>query len=168
MVQLLITVFSIILTALLIMVGITYAPWWYRTADATEELTKSSLHVMEQAYDVAARLNNGVVPLVTAEADGGFVSNFQPILKILPAAVPQFQWKYGEAYGLNYFCMESVGPTVNEGVVRGILRAKGVFSDSQVFVNTICGAQTNEFPDPRETGRLALTMFVAFVPGISK
>lgn len=169
MVQLIITVFAILLTALLVLVSLNYLPTWFRAADAAESTTVASLRILEQAYDIATRANNGVSPAVLAgEADGGFRTNFEPVLKLLPAAVHSFDWKYGEANGLNYFCMESTGPSVNEGAAKGLLRAKTIFSSEQVFVNTDCGALTNLDPMPPTPAKLAVTMYVAFVPGISR
>lgn len=169
MVHLLITVFTIVLTALLVVASINYYPWWYKTADAAEDVTKSSLRILEQAYDVATRANNGAPPEVLDSAiDGGFSTGFLPVLKLLPAAVPQFTWKYGSSSGMNYFCMQSTGPDVNEGAIRGIMRAKGLFSDSQVYVNSECGVHSSFVGIPRTLQKLSVTMYVAYVPGISK
>jgi hypothetical protein len=167
--QLIITVFAILLTSALVLAGITYAPWWYKTADNAEIVTVSSLRILEQAYDVSTRANNGLLPpVLSGENDGGFRTNFLPVLKLLPPAVHSFQWKYGAANGLNYFCMESTGSSVNEGAVRGLYRAKAVFSDEQVILNTSCGATSSMAAISGPTPSLALTMYVAFVPGISR
>lgn len=167
--QLIITVVALLLTALVILGSVNYLPWWYKTAENAEEITRTSLHVLEDAYSVATRASNGVSPSVDAAAeDGGFSSRFLPILHILPAALPQFVWRYGQANGLNYFCMESTGAYVNEGAIRGLLRGKAVFSESQVTLNTTCGSTTSLSPTPLTSTHLALTMFVTFVPGVSR
>ena len=169
MTQLIITVITIALTALLVLASVNYVPWWHKTASDVEDTVRSSLHLVEQAYDVATRDNNGQAPAVDATAaDGGFVGNFVPVLRFLPATVPQFHWKYGIDNGMNYVCMESDGSVVNEGLIKGLFRAKSTFSEDQVFLNTTCGARNNVSSFSADGSAVALTMFVAYVPGISR
>jgi hypothetical protein len=173
--QLLITIIAIALTGLLIAATINYLPWWYQTASHVEDTTRTSLGRLEQAYDVTTRANNGTSPVVTDESDGGFRSNFLAVLKLMPATPGGTSWNYGQHpqdgtsfAGLHYFCLVTTSEGTDEGTWRGATRARAGFSEEQVFVNSGCGATSSvnlplAFPAP-----LALTMFVAFTPGISK
>ena len=175
MFQFLIALFASALTGLLLAASINYIPWWFKIATDVETTTRSSLTRLEQAYDVATRAGNGVSPAVTAEPDGGFRSNFLPVLQLMPAAPAATAWQYGQHAqdggpfaGLHYFCLAGTSAGVDEGTWRGVNRARAGFSDEQVFVGASCGATASDalpsgFPAP-----LALTMFVAFTPGISK
>lgn len=175
MFQFLIALFAIALTGILLAASVNYIPWWYKTASDVEATTRSSLTRLEQAYDVATRAANGLPPGVTAEPDGGFSSNFLPVLQLMPAAPGATSWRYGQHLedggpfaGLHYFCLAGTAAGVDEGTWRGVNRARAIFSEEQVFVGAGCGATSSDalpsgFPAP-----LALTMFVAFTPGISK
>lgn len=176
MFQLIIVVLAIALTAALVMVTVKYLPWWTLNANRVEDATRTSLLRLDQAYDVAARAANGVPPSVTADPDGGFVLNFRPVMRLLPAAPQNTVWVYGQHpvdatpySGMHYFCLKTTtGGGGDEALWRGVNRARGTFSSDQAYLNSACGAISSvslptTFPAP-----LALTFFVAYVPGIDK
>jgi len=176
MIQLIITVVSIALTAALLLASINYIPWWHGIASDTEFIIKESLPKLERAYNVATILGNGTPPAPTTEADGGFQSLFEPIVKLLPAAPPGFEWSYGRYTGteqpwagLDYFCLTytASGGRAEQGAWTGALRASTIFSPQQYILGSACGKTVSQslpssYPQP-----LAITFFVAYVPGVS-
>lgn len=169
MAQLILTIIAIALFGLLSLATINFTPWWYKTAAVAEEVTKSSFRTLEQSYDLSVRLNDGAIPQVNATAaDGGLAQNFIPVIKHIPPAVPGFTWKYGQSNGSNYFCMEGEGLAVNEGAFRGINRAKALFPETQMFISDTCGAASNNTALSGSSSSVAVTLFVEFVPGLSR
>lgn len=177
MVQLIIVVLAIALLGLLLTATVNYIPWWYKTAADIEEVIRKSLSIVEQGYDVATRATDGTPPAVTTAADGGFAAGFTPVLKVLPAAPPGFTWVYGQRTtndvpnltGLNWFCLRHTATGGgNEGAWRGSLRAAAVFSNSQYFINSECGAASSLSAPTSYPAPLAITFYVAYVPGINK
>lgn len=166
--QLILTVISIALVGLLGLASLNYLPWWGATAALTEDVAKSSFRRVEQAYDVYTRLHDGVAPAVLAQVDGGFSEHFTPILTHLPAALPGFTWSYGQAGGQDYFCMQGSGSSLNPGVLKGLARVKAVFSPTQLFVDSSCGATADGTGALTGSGPVAVTLFVKFVPGVSR
>lgn len=176
MTQLILTIVSIALTAAFLLASVNYIPWWTKTASDTEYVIKESLPKMERAYNVATVLGGGTAPAPTNEPDGGFKSLFEPIVKLLPAAPAGFEWRYGQYSGseqpwagLNYFCLlyTANGGLADEGAWKGAIRANAVFSPQQYIIGNSCGGTTaqgmpNAYPQP-----LAITFFVAYVPGVT-
>ncbi len=172
MLQLILTIAAIALTAAFLAASVNYIPWWYKTASDTEDVLRKSLPLVEQAYDVATRANNGTAPAVHDElADGGFEAAFRPVLKLTPVAPPGFRWKYGfnEANGLNWVCLEDIDTSGgNEGTWRGVNRARAVYSDQQFVISTSCGSVTNVALPSSYPAPIAITMYLAYTPGISR
>lgn len=176
MFQLIITIAAIALTSALLVASINYIPWWYKSAADTEEVTRKSLLLVEQAYDVVTRAANGVPPAVGAGADGGFAANFQPVLKLMPAAPAGFSWRYGQATvgegswaNLHYFCLEFTGDEegAGEGAWRGMQRVSALYSPQQLVLGNSCGDTAAYIPSSYPAP-LAVTLFVAYTPGISR
>lgn len=177
MIQLIITIVAIALTAALLAASVNYLPWWQKYASDTESVVRTSAPLLEQAYDVVVRQANGVAPSVGAGADGGLMSNFGSVLKLPPAAPQGFTWKYGVKSGgsapwagLNYFCLEYTDEAEGApvGAWQGLRRAAAVFSPQQYVLGNSCGDTTSvgtpsEYPAP-----LALTLYVAYTPGITR
>lgn len=177
MLQLIITIIAIALTSALLAASVNYIPWWYKQSTDVDAVLRAGLPVAEQAYDVVTRANNGVPPAVTADADGGWSANFQPVLKLLPPAPTGFVWKYGKNQagvapwnGLNYFCLDYTREDLGagEGVWRGVRKAQSVFSQNQMIVSDQCGDTTNSAPPTSYPKKVAITFYVAYTPGISK
>lgn len=176
MVQLIITLIAIALTVLLAVASINYLPWWHKTAADTEETVRTSMKLLEQTFDVVVRASNGVVPVQTGEADGGLMTHFGAHLVFAPAAPAGYQWTYGRHgvdgsrySGLGYFCLVPTNSNgADQGVYRGIERARSVFSRDQVIVANQCAANESaptptQFPAP-----VAVTMYVVFTPGVNR
>lgn len=152
---------------------VSYIPWWYKTAEESAATAAKGLSIVEQGYDVAARLNDGVPLEPTAAPDGGFSSLYTPVLKILPAPPLGFTWSYGKNTagvapwnGLHWFCLKT--SDVNEGSWRGLRRLRAVYSPEQLVMATSCGATSNISLQGEAPSELALTLYVAYVPGVSK
>ena len=172
MIQLIITIVAIALTAVVLAASVSYIPWWYKTASDTQEVVHRSLLTMEQAYNVAARANNGTPPpVLPTQADGGFVTQFQPVIQLLPPTPPNFRWRYGlnSALNLNWFCLENLEPGgANEGAWRGVNRARSIFSPQQFVVSGSCGSSVSDPAPSSYPAPLTITYYVAYVPGISR
>lgn len=177
MFQLIITIAAIALTSALLAVSINYIPGWYKSAADTEAVARKSLLLVEQAYDVATRAANGAPPSTTGAADGGFTSNFQPVLKLLPAAPPGFEWRYGQATGasapwsgLHYFCLEFTknAEGAGEGAWRGMQRVAALYSNQQLVLSSVCGGTEASATPTAYPAPLAVTLFVAYTPGIAR
>lgn len=176
MVQLIITLFAIGLTAALAVASINYLPWWRSTAADTAATLKSTLVLLEQGYDVAVRARDGLAPPITPAVDGGLAEGFLPILRFTPPAPPGYAWVYGKYAGtdpsyaeLNYFCLTPAEPGagLSEGIYRGIARTMPQFSADQLFVSDECGA-TSSTGTPMEYPYAGhLTFYVMYSPGIS-
>ena len=174
MFQLILVVLAIALTSAILLASVKYLPWWTKSAALVDESVRTSLIRLEQAYDIATRGANGVPPAVEATPDGGFDAIFRPIMQLLPGSPGETSWVYGlnETAGLysgkNYFCLKTTGTGGDEALWRGINRARATFSAEQAFLNADCGAGASvplpsSYPTP-----LALTFYVAYVPGINK
>lgn len=176
MVQLIITIFAIALTAAIVVASVNYLPWWYRTANITEESLIKTMSVLEQTYDVAVRAADGVAPaVIETDADRGLMANFGDLLKFTPLAPSGYTWTYGvhgddgsRYANLGYFCLKPVGEGASEGVARGIMRTRNAYSPEQVVVASTCGANSSD-PTPSEyPAPLHVTMYVVYTPGVSR
>jgi hypothetical protein len=172
MMQLILAIVAIALISALAVASINYMPVWTKAADDAEQVTRSSLNRLEQAYDVLTRANNGDVPVVQGGPDGGFSALFLPTLRLAPAAPTNFRWVYGQhaadgspKAGMNYFCLHSNG--ADEGAWRGIQRARAAFSSDQYFVSSACDSLENSTPSSYPSPA-AVTFFVSYVPGITR
>lgn len=172
MVQLIISVMAIALTALTVLASISYIPWWYKKAADTDQVLRASLTQLEKGYKAATRTSAGVAPTATGTGDGGFDANFRPVLGLLPRAPGAFTWSYHQHpadssawAGLNYFCLTSTEDG-SEGEWHGFKRAGAVFSAEQYVVSDTCGDTTSAALPSSYPAPLALTFFVTYVPGV--
>lgn len=176
MVQLIISLLAIMLTAATVLAGINYVPWWAKTATITEEQVLRSMSLLEQGYDLVVRSADGAAPAVSGSADGGLMASFGSVLKFQPAAPVGFDWVYGKNTvtgsryeGLNYFCLKPKGTAgPGEGIGRGLMRAKAVYSADQVVVNSTCGASSSAVSEDGFPNAVALTLYVVYTPGVSR
>jgi hypothetical protein len=175
MFSLILIIVSIALVSALVLATVQFVPWWVRSAADTERVLLASMPRLENAYDVAVRAADGVSPVPDAEApDGGLATHFLPHLRFTPAAPGGFSWVYGRHpvdasrySGMSYFCLRpSTGVAMQEGVLRGAQRVRVLYSPDQVFLAPACGATANASA-PQAPATLALTMFVAYTPGVT-
>lgn len=176
MVQLIITVLSIALAAVLVMVSVVYTPTWQRTANQTQSMVSLTMSKLESSFNVAVKNNNGVTPAPTTAADGGLMANFGNYLKFVPVAPVGYTWVYGQhaadasSYSsLAYFCLQptatSTGAT--EGVYRGMVEAKDGYSATQVFINSAgCDQPANSAAPSSYPFKGYMTMYVTYTPGV--
>lgn len=176
MFQLILVILAIALSAAQLLVGLNYSPAWIKTAQDANIVARQSMQTLEQAFDIATAANSGTAPTVTAAADGGLSTNFLSIIKFTPAAPSGYQWVYGQhandgTYYANmyYFCLKPVsgGIGATQGIYRGLLNAMSIFSTTQVFVNSGCGASANAAAPTSWPAALSLTMYVTYVQPVS-
>jgi len=173
MTQLIITVLAIALTALTVLASLNYLPWWYQGAADTDHFLRGGMGALERGYKTLARDNAGVPPAVTADTDGGFETNFRPLLRLLPNAPEGYSWSYHQRpmdgslwEGLNYFCLSAPagGATIAEW--KGVKRATALYSSEQAVVSDVCGASVNAATPTGFPAPFALTFYVTYVPGV--
>lgn len=186
MVQLIITVIALSLTAATLLVTVNYLPSWVPVAKDTEALVESGARTLEDAFLLRSEDAGGVPPggadVDGLQLDGGLSNNFQGYYSFLPPAPMGYAWTYGwtseaqliaDGYpgnttdGLYWFCLYPTGAGASEGQYRGFLRAQRMFSTEQMFLNaggaSTCGRPFNVaaggYPAP-----VVITLFVRYVP----
>lgn len=172
MFQLIISVLAIGLTAVTVVSSLNYLPWWIKPASDIEVVLRNGLPTVERAYKAITRVNSGIAPATTADPDGGFVANFQPTLRLLPAAPVGYSWSYHQhpADGsqwdsLHYFCLTSSEPA-RLAEWKGFARMKALYSEEQFVMSDTCGSTVNQAEPAELPAPLAATFFVTFVPGV--
>lgn len=174
--QLIITIFAIMLTSAMVWVGIKYVPVSHSERLTVAEKITEALPKLEVGYDVVTRANSGTPVAVTADADGGFATNYLPAIKFTPALPAKMTISYGKYAGavaryadLNYFCLKGDASLMKrQPVWEGILRAKTTFSADQFFVSSACGVASNvPLGSTPPSTPYFITFFVAYVPPIT-
>jgi hypothetical protein len=163
MLQLILVVLAILLTAMYLLVIVNYVhPANLGTNSATSygSMTVSGFEALQEAYKKAtspAASAFGVLPTSTlidqtappvngSVPDGGLAAGFMPLyLHALPAAPAGYMWSYGgnSAAGANWFCLSpapGLGAITSEAVYRGLVKAQSRFNGH--FAVTI-GGQTS-------------------------
>lgn len=169
MLQIVMVIMAIALSAGVLAVSINYMPFWRIASEDAYQLGRNGFTALEQAYKAYARDNAGAVPPATLEVDGGIIA-FKPYYSFLPKAPSGFAWKYGYSatQNLNYFCLYPTGAGGTEGVFRGLKRLHGVFSDEQYFIAAGGSAECGTIGiDPAFTTwprAFVATYFVRYVP----
>lgn len=174
--HLIITVLAILLAGSMVWLGVNYVPISHTERLAVAEKLTNALPKLETGYDVVTRANGGTPVAVTADADGGFASNYLPVIKFTPALPAKMSISYGKYAGgvaryadLNYFCLRGDAALMRrQQVWDGILRAKATFSADQFFVSSACGVASNvALGATPPASSYVITFFVAYVPPIT-
>lgn len=172
MVQLILTILAISLTAATVVASLNYLPWWYRTANDTEQVLRTSLRQLERAYKADARNNGGAPAEVTADEDGGLEANFRAVLRLIPSAPTGFQWSYHQRpmdgsiwEGLHYFCLSTDGGA-SDGEWRGLKRLENLYSSEQYIVADSCGASAPSAVPESLPAPVSVTFYVTYIPGV--
>jgi hypothetical protein len=136
MVNLILVILSITLTAATLFASLNYLPAWTSTATDSYHLARYGFVALEKAFLTHVSTAGGAVPPPTADTDGGLASNFSANYGYLPKPLPGFAWKYGHNGSDSYFCLYPVsgGSGASEGAWRGLNRARTVLSDQQYFL----------------------------------
>ena len=173
--SLILTVISVLLLSAMVLISINYLPGWTKEAgDVTPAVRQSSLE-LERAFQLYAKAHADTpASIVSGDADGGLAANFAPFLGFTPAAIPGYQWVYGETSpgapagypNTFYFCLapQSGGQLASQGKFRGAIRAQAYLSDEQAFVSPTCGSPSNTSYGTSPSA-MAFTYFVRYVPG---
>lgn len=146
MLNLIIVVMSIALTASLIAVSVSYTPTW--VVDYQRNLpivTKGFCKLEGSVLDYLEYAGETTAPAPLADADGGLNALFGAHYKFLPQVVDQGQWAYGEGtvnsqtYG--YICL--AGASISEGTYVALKRLQGTLPQGQFVLGNACGATTD-------------------------
>lgn len=175
MLQLLIAFSLIFAVGITLLLSTTGTSFWFASAEQSAHALDRSLTHIARAYDLAVRANNGALPAVTADSDGGFDVHFGDTLKLGAFTPAGYHWKYGVRgqdgspwQGLSYVCLEpEAGDNrTTEAVYRGMQMARSGLPASQAVIGSECGSSVNvslsSFP-----GQVAFTFFLKYTPGVT-
>lgn len=151
MFQLILVIISIALTAAIVLVSINYLNPEVKQAKEIGQRIAMELQDVEQVYDNAVNLSEGVPPPVTLDADGGFQSVFLPVLKFKPKLVPGYNISYGKLPSLpsiyselNYVCIYPENTSKYSSVVgRALFNTKNEFAEGQALLVSSCADPLN-------------------------
>jgi len=150
MVQLIVTVISIALTALVVTVTVQYVPSGWTTTDETAKALRAGIKHLEAA--VLAERKASAAPVNTYAAPQSLTgATFRPYV-IVPKAPggPGSGWSYGTtaAFGNAAFvCLTSTA--VTKPMYRGFKRVKlSSYSDEQMTISTGGCGDTSDSPEP--------------------
>lgn len=136
MLNLILVVLSISLTAATLFASMNYLPSWNSSASDTNATVRAGFIALEKAYLAKVAADGGLVPPPVAVQDGGLATNFSGHYGYLPKAPPGYAWKYGNNGTSDYFCLYSANGSAiaHKGVWEGMNRARKMLSDEQYFI----------------------------------
>jgi hypothetical protein len=134
MVNLILVILSITLTAATLYASMNYLPGINSTTDDAYRLTRYGFVALEKAFNAATGRASGTAPAPTAETDGGLATNFSSDYGYLPKVPKGFAWKYGFNGQDYYFCLYPTTTGASQAYWRGFNRAHRVLSDQQYFI----------------------------------
>lgn len=148
MINLIVSVLAIALTAICAMASINYMPWWQNSANSVESRMEGVFSDALSRFKEASAFY-GEEPTPSADADGGLNSLIiSPFSKIgLPVPKAGFTWSYGvnsnvnsPYYGVKFFCLTPPPSGLNYGEYVGMHRAFNVAPASVIAESeTSCG-----------------------------
>lgn len=177
MFHLILVVVSIALVSALVLVTVNYLPGWTRAAEVAESQLAQALPQLESAYDVVVRNADGAIPAVLAESDGGLQTHFLPAMQFSPLTPPGHTWVYGvhavdasRYSGMAYFCLKpGDGVEMSQALWVAAKRVSGRYPPDQLFLGESCGESANRAqPTSFPAQDVALTLFVAYTPGVNR
>lgn len=134
MVNLLLVMLSISLTAATLYASMSYLPGMSSTTDDAYHQTRYGFVALEKAFNAATSRAEGYAPSPTNEFDGGLATNFSVDYGYLPRAPKGYAWKYGFNGQDYYFCLYPATAAASQAYWRGFNRARKVLSDQQYFI----------------------------------
>lgn len=142
MVNFILAIFSIMLTAATVISTMNYLPGGAKVTAEAYNVSKTGIVTLEKAFKKYMSVNGAVYPPQTLAADGGLSQYFASYYGYLPKATTGYAWKYGYNGANYYICMSPA--TGNSGATyplwRGWTRTRNVLSDQQYFILSSCGA----------------------------
>lgn len=177
--QLIITLMAIVLVSIMALTGISYIPWWHKSAESTKISMGPALDTLEKSYIALARQMDGNVPDPTLAEDGGLSAIFSATYKFAPKALPGYAWVYakhpvdGSLYsGLHYFCLKPNNPAnpMSEGVYKGLSHVAAKYPTTQLIISNSTSCREASYTAvsgvPSTAGSVIL--YVSFIPGVSQ
>jgi hypothetical protein len=149
MVNLILVILSISLTAATLFASLNYMPIWTKQATDSYSVVKTGLVTLDKAFNSRTTADNGVPPAPLAGDDGGLATNFAAYYSFLPKTPQGYAWRYGYNGAAYYFCMYPKAGNVgaSEGLWRGLTRLRRVLPDDQYFI-TSGGIEACDLPTP--------------------
>lgn len=175
MVELIMVMLAIVLTAGMLTAAANYLPTWQNTAEVTYQLSKKGFDTLEQSFQLKSKELAGE-PASLVQADGGLSTLFQPFYGYLPKAPEGMAWKYGEIPGVpstKYVCLYAVQP-LSEGAVRGLYRLAKLYSvgdaiDAKISFNAgagNCGGVNDGYVESNMPAYVSVTYKLKYIPGV--
>lgn len=136
MLNLILVVLSIVLTAATLYASMNYLPGWTSAANDTNRLTNHGFVSLDKAFQSATTRALGSAPAPTTGIDGGLAVHFGADYGFLPKAPVGYAWKYGYNGSDYYFCMYPLAGRAgaSEGMWRGLNRSRNSLPDQQYFI----------------------------------
>lgn len=135
MVNLILVLISISLTAATLFASMNYMPGWATSASDAHHLTRHGFVSLEKAFETSLSRTEGAAPGPTVDPDGGLATNFSADYGYLPKAVKGYAWKYGFNGTDYYLCMYPQNAAgASEATWRGFKRTRKMLSDQQYFL----------------------------------
>lgn len=135
MVNLILVILSISLTAATLFASMNYLPGWTSSAADAHQLTRHGFVTLEKAFQASLSRTEGAAPAPTVDSDGGLATNFSADYGYLPNTPKGYSWKYGFNGTDYYLCLyPQAAGGASEALWRGMKRARSVLSDQQYFL----------------------------------
>lgn len=154
MVNLLLVILSISLTAATLYASMSYLPSSSSTTDEGYHLTRYGFVALESAFNAATTRGDGYPPAPTAAQDGGLADNFAADYGYLPKAPRGYAWKYGFNGQDYYLCLYPATAGASQAYWNGFNRVRRVLSDQQYFILP-GGVAACETPSPQSSNLTA-------------
>lgn len=143
MVNLILVILSIGLTAALIAATMNFMPFWANDVGTTRNSVAASLERLETAYQLAAAADE--LPAPGYYPGASLVDSFtQARLPFVPAAPAGYTWSFTKAAlpgQLDHFCLEPSGASgLSRGQYKGIAQLRDRTGVNQLLAGSTCGA----------------------------
>lgn len=158
MLNLILVLISIALTASVLYSTLSYLPALRPLTDRTYELSKSGFTSLESAY-VSYK-----AATTTDLAPSTWMADLTPKYVFIPRTPEGMTWSYNIQSGVispavpgNYFCLSGI---ISKAQWDGLNRLNKIFSSQQYFQNTTCGSTTNISEPTSWPASVAMTYWV--------
>lgn len=176
MLQLILTVMAIGLTALVITATLSYTPRWLMDYNkAKEPLAKGFCRLERTGLDEIA-VQPGQLPMPTLNqgddwngtpypyVDGGLAAYLGARYRFLPVSPEGSTWRYGRTTvagtPTGYICLDATVNGLSEGAYRALLNLKSVIPPGQLTISGACGSTADAAEATTFPAGLSATLFI--------
>lgn len=152
MINFVLTILSIALTAAVLYASVTYLAPGRPVITLTYNLATQGFPALGTAFSDFKSANGGVAPAVST-----WETQLTPTYTFLPAAPKGMSWSYGTDGTGYWFCLSG---SVSQPQYDGLAQAAQVFSVQQYFIGSTCGITANAAAPATWPATLAATYWV--------